>query len=67
MNCVDNQGQVMNNKHVNKYLESLLQEFKQEFPQKPITYNFFHVATVAFLKENNEGLTTVRVNKEFRD
>ena len=54
---------------VNKYLESLMDNFKEQFPslKNDITYNLFHVATVAFLKENNEGLTTVRVNDEFRD
>lgn len=54
---------------VNSYLESLMENFKQQFPEigKSISYNLFHVATVAFLKENNEGLTTVRVNDEFRD
>ena len=71
MECIPNKESTDLKKtgHVNRYLESLMDTFKEQFPtlSKDITYNLFHVATVAFLKENNEGLTTVRVNDEFRD
>lgn len=63
------QENTINGKYVNKYLESLLDRYISVYPDqsKNITYDLFHVVTVAFLKENNEGLTTIRVNDEFRD
>lgn len=33
---------------------------------KAINYNLFEIVIIAFLKENNETLTTINVNNEFK-
>ncbi len=50
----------------NKYLESLLYDYKKYKTQNKISYELFQIMSLAFLKENNETLTTLKVNREFR-
>ena len=52
----------------NKFLETLLtdyQRYNQE-TSRDLSYDLFKIMSIAFLKENNETLTTLRVNKEFK-
>jgi hypothetical protein len=69
MGTLDKACNTISGKYVNKYLESLLSDFKKNHPEisSRVSYDLFHVVTVAFLKENNEGLTTIKVNTESRD
>lgn len=50
----------------NKFLNSLLVDYKNNNKYVAINYQFFQAIIIAFLKENNETVTTLKVNKEFR-
>ena len=50
----------------NKFLEGLLYDYKSAKTQNRISYELFQIMSIAFLKENNETLSTLKVNKEFR-
>ena len=50
----------------NKFLEALLYDYKSLKTQNKISYQLFQIMSIAFLKENNETLSTLNVNKEFR-
>lgn len=49
----------------NKFLESLLYDYQYN-KKTPLDYDLFQIMSIAFLKENNETLTTLKVNNEFR-
>ena len=55
----------MKKKNRNKYLERLLYDY-QYTKNKTLNYDLFQMMSIAFLKENNETLTTLKVNNELR-
>ena len=50
----------------NKFLEGLLYDYKSVKTQKKVSYELFQIMSIAFLKENNETISTLKVNREFR-
>ena len=51
----------------NKQLLKILQLYKQNKLNYDINYNLFNLITIAFLKENNETIEILLINKETRD
>ncbi len=49
----------------NKFLENILYDYQYNKKYK-VNYDLFQIMSIAFLKENNETLTTLRVNNEFK-
>ena len=55
-----------NNYGKNKALEHLLYNYNSNNKNTKLKYNLFEIMIISFLKENNETLTTLKVNREFR-
>ena len=49
----------------NKYLVNVLDEYNS-ISTKKINYKLLEIISISFLKENNETLTTLKVNNEFK-
>jgi hypothetical protein len=49
----------------NKFLEDLIYDYQYN-KKKKINYELFQIISIAFLKENNETLDTLKVNREFK-
>ncbi len=56
------------NSSKNVFLETLLTDYQRynQGTSSDLSYDLFKIMSIAFLKENNETLTTLRVNKEFK-
>ena len=50
----------------NQFLDSLLYDYTYNNKPVNINYALFQTIIIAFLKENNETLTTLKVNNEFK-
>ena len=51
----------------NQSLQKILAFYLEKYPYPNVKYDLFEWITIAFLKENNEELTTLCVNNETRE
>ena len=50
----------------NKFLELVLENYNKSTGNN-LNYPLFNIIVIAFLKENNEDIDTIKNNKEFHD